>query len=216
MGRTDGDKKNWMVNFHAKLLASSASYMVGSADVTAIGAAVDSYSAALAVVSTATGRNPGTTAAKNDARDAAAAICRQYARLIKFNAGISDSAKIAAGIKPPVFLPVPRPCPLTAPTLSITAATNGAHTLLYSNDLDPTARRKPEGADGVVLFRAVATGAVTDDAQFQFYRKFTTRPMPVFFDPADNGKIATYYARWIGQRGDMSTPSPKISMAIAA
>jgi hypothetical protein len=96
------------------------------------------------------------------------------------------------------------------------AATNGAQTLLYGNDLEPETRRKPPGADGIVLFRAIANEPVSDPALFQFYRKYTTRPMPVFFEAGDRGKIASYYACWIGQRGDMSTPSATVSMAIAA
>jgi hypothetical protein len=205
-----------MLNFVAKLQANAGTYMVQGVDVTAISAAVDEFVDALAIVQTPDGRNPTTTASKNDKRASAQGICRQYVRLIKYNAGIDDEAKIAAGIKPPGTLPEPRPCPTSAPSLTIVAATNGAQTLLYGDPLDPEARRKPVGADGIILFRAIAAEPVTDPAQFQFYRKYTTRPMPVFFDEPDRGKIASYYAKWIGQRGDMSTPSAPVSMAIAA
>jgi hypothetical protein len=218
MGTSDNDKRAWMNNFVEKLSAPGGLgvYMITSADLAAISAAVADFAAALTVVQSSTGRNPGTTALKNDLRAAAQGICRQYARLIKWNAGIDDQAKIDAGIKPPVFGGEPRPCPLTAPGLSIVAATNGAQTLQYNDPLDPTARRKPLGADGIVLFRAIATAAATDIEQATFYRKYTTSPMPVFFDGPDRGKIATYFGRWIGQRGDMSTPSAPVSMAIAA
>jgi hypothetical protein len=216
MGSTDDDKRAWMLNFVAKLQAAEATYMVTGPDVTAISGAVDSFVAALTIVQQPDGRNKGTTANKNDALAAAVAICRQYARLIKYNAGISDQAKIDAGIKPPNSSSQPRPCPVSAPIISVIAATNGAQTLTYADSLDSDVRRKPEGADGIVLFRAVGTAPATNIDQAQFYRKYTTKPMPVFFDGEDNGKIATYYARWIGQRGDMSTPSAAVSMAIAA
>jgi hypothetical protein len=216
MGDTDADKRAWMLNFVAKLSASGSTYMVLAPDVAAISAAVDAFVAALTIVETPDGRNPGTTASKNNALAAAQGICRQYARLIKYNAGIDDQAKIDAGIRPTGTMPEPRPCPISAPGIQITAATNGAQTLTYSDPLDPTARRKPVGADGLVLFLAIGETAATDISEAKFVRKYTTSPMPVFFDGADRGKIATYWARWIGQRGDMSTPSNPISMAIAA
>jgi hypothetical protein len=216
MGSTDDAKRAWMQNLVAKLSAPMGVYMVSAADVSAISAAVDDFIAKLAVVQTPDGRNKTTTAQKNDARAGAIAICAQFVRLIKSNAGIDDAAKIAAGINPGNTLPEPRPCPLAAPGLSITAATNGAQTLAYSNPLEPTSRRKPLGAEGVMVFRAIADEPVTDIAQASFYRLFSTTPMPVFFDAPDNGRIATYFARWVGKRGDMSTPSAPVSMAIAA
>jgi len=216
MGDTDNAKRAWMENFVAKLTASGSVYMVQPADVTAISAAVSSFVSALTVVQQPDGKTPGNTASKNNARAAAVAICRQYARLIKWNAGIDDQSKIDAGIKPPHFAPEPRPCPLSAPVLSIVAATNGAQTLTYSDSLDPNARRKPEGAEGIVLFRAIAPEAVSDIEEAKFYRMYTTTPMPVFFESSDRAKIATYFARWVGRRGDMSTPSAPVSMAIAA
>jgi len=216
MGSTEAAKLAWMDNFVDVLQASGATYMVGSGDVAAIAAAVQSFSTARDIALAPSTRNKGTVANKNDLLVAAVAICRQYARMIKYNAGIDDQAKIDAGIKPPTTQPEPRPCPLSAPTIAIIAATNGAQTLTYADSLDPDARRKPLGADGLVLFRAIGTAPVTDVSQFQFYRKYTTKPMPVFFEQAENGKIATYYGRWIGQRGDMSTPSAMVNMAIAA
>src|SRR5688572_3550970 len=141
MGITDDARRAWMLNFVAKLTASGSVYMVQPGDVASISAAVSSFVAALTVVQQPDGRTPGNTATKNDARAAAVAICRQFARLIKWNAGIDDQSKIDAGIKPPHFAPEPRPCPLSAPTLSIVAATNGAQTLTYGDSLDPSTKR---------------------------------------------------------------------------
>src|SRR5687767_15416847 len=121
MGRTDNSKRAWMNTFVAKLSAAGGAgiYMVTTADVSAISAAVDQFVDALAIVETPDGRNRGTTASKNDFRAAAQGICRQYARMIKWNAGIDAQAKIDAGIKPPVFGGDPVACPLGAPAQSI-------------------------------------------------------------------------------------------------
>ena len=114
MGSSDDDKRAWMVNFVAKLSASMGVYMVSTPDVNAISAAVDDFIAKLTVVQSPDGRNKTTTAQKNDSRAGAVAICGQYVRLIKSNAGIDDSAKISAGINPGNTIPEPRPCPLSA------------------------------------------------------------------------------------------------------
>jgi hypothetical protein len=217
MGTSDAAKLTWMQGFKGALQANPSAYFVGSADLASIMMAIDAFAAALAISSAVGTRTKTTISLKDDLRSAAAAICRQYVRLIKWNAGISDQAKIDAGIKPPtIIVGEDRACPVSSPIISVTAATNGAHTLTYVDSLDQYVRRKPAGADGLLLFRAIAAAPVTDVSQMHLYRKYTTSPMPVFFDAPENGKIASYVGRWIGQRGDMSTPSPAVSMPIAA
>lgn len=217
MGGTDAAKLAWMETFVSVLTASPSTYFVGSADVASISAAVQQFAAAMTVIAAPGTKTKTTVSLKNDLKDAAQAICRQYARMIKYNAGISDQAKINAGIKPPtIIIAESRDCPVSAPIIAVTAATNAAHTVTYVDSLDQHVRRKPLGADGLLLFRAVGAAPVTDITQMQLYRKYTTSPMPVFFDAPDNGKVASYIGRWIGQRGDMSNPSTAISMPIAA
>jgi len=191
-------------------------YQVSQPDADAISAAVNEFVEKYEIWHNPATRTPGSLEAKDAAKFSALGICRVFYKQIQINNGISDEAKVDIFVTPLSNARTPRPCPVSPPTLSVVAATNGAQTLLYGSDLDPEARRKPPGADGIVLFRAIAATPVSDPALFQFYRKYTTRPMPVFFDEADRGKIASYYAKWIGQRGDMSTPSATVSMAIAA
>src|SRR5688500_11996318 len=170
MGGTESAKRAWMINFVAKLSAPGGTglYQVTTADVSAVSAAVADFVAKLAVCESPD-RTKSDTVAKNDSLAAAQGICRQYARLIKWNAGIGDTAKTQAGIKPPVFGGESRSCPVGAPSLDVIAATNGAQPLNYGDPLDPTARRKPLGADGIVLFVAIAETAVTDIDQAKFY-----------------------------------------------
>jgi hypothetical protein len=198
------------------IAANISLYQVTQPDSDAISAAVNEFVDKYEIWNNPATRNVDSLNDKNAAKASALGICRVFYRQIQINNGIDDGAKEVIFVTPLSNTRTPRPCPVSPPTLSVVAATNGAQTLLYGDPLDPEARRKPEGADGIVLFRAIAATPVTDPAQFHFYRKYTTRPMPVFFDEADRGKIASYYAKWIGQRGDMSTPSATVSMAIAA
>ncbi len=208
--------RNQLPVFAGGIAGNIALYQVSQPDSDAISAAVNLFVAKYTICTDPTTRTVDTINEKNAAKSSALGICRVFYRQIQFNNGISDAAKEAINVTPISNTRTPRPCPLTAPTLTLVAATVGAQTLGYADSIDLGPRRKPAGADGIVLFRAIAAAPVTDPAQFQFYRKFTTRPMPVFFDQGDGGKIATYYARWIGVRGDMSTPSAMVNMAIAA
>ena len=216
MGGSDDAKRDWLVNFSNVVGASAGTYMLSSADVSAIATQVGAYVTALGIARGELTRNKTTVAQKNDQRDAAVAMCRQYAKLIKYNGGIDAAAKIAAGIKPPSNTVEPVECPMSSPVVVAVAATNGAHTLGYKDSIDLTARAKPFGAVDLLLFRTIGTAAATDPEAAKFVGKFTRNPMAVTFDAADNGKIATYFARWSSRRGGMSNWSAPESMAIAA
>jgi hypothetical protein len=50
----------------------------------------------------------------------------------------------------------------------------------------------------------------------QFYGKFTRNPINVEFSETDDGKMATYYARWASVRGETGPWSLPATMRIAA
>jgi hypothetical protein len=206
----------WMETFSDGLNADPGKYMVSVADAAATAVAVQSFGDALAISSNPATRTSVTVAAKDDARTSAEQICRQFAILIKYNNGISDPDKIAIGVKPVNNSREPVECPQTSPILSIIAATPGAQTLRYADSMTPDSAAKPFGATELQLFVAVEEDAVADPAQAKFIGKFTKNPMSVDFAPTDNGKQATYFARWSSRRGEVGPWSLPISMSIAA
>ena len=82
--------------------------------------------------------------------------------------------------------------------------------------MTPDSPAKPFGATELQLFRTIGTAPATDPEQAQFYGKFTKNPVGVAFQPADNGKQATYFARWASRRGEVGPWSAPVSLAIAA
>src|SRR4051812_5534410 len=90
----------WMQTFSAGITANPALYQLTAPDAVAIAAAVAGFDTALTTATNPATRTHVTVAAKDDARTAAQQICRQFAILIKFNAGISDPDKIAIGVRP--------------------------------------------------------------------------------------------------------------------
>ncbi|HEY7115789.1 MAG TPA: hypothetical protein VH475_04330 [Tepidisphaeraceae bacterium] len=206
----------WMQAFAAGIAANPPLYMLTTPDATAISAAVSAFDTALAASSNPATRTPVTIAAKDGARAAGESICRQFAILIKYNAGVSDPDKIAIGVRPVNPAREPIDCPQTSPLLNVIAATPGQQTLRYADSMTPDSPAKPFGASELQLFVAIGTAAVTDPAQATFYGKFSRNPVAVDFAAADNGKQATYFARWASRRGQTGPWSLPVTMAIAA
>jgi hypothetical protein len=216
MGTTDNEIRLWLLQFAACLMADHGKYFVSEADAITVNAAVQAYDVAYGLANTEETRTKAVVNAKDVSRNSAMKICQVFAGLIKGNVGISDEDKILAGV--PLINPnrEQRNCPQSALTVSVAAATQGAHTLNYINTLDTTKKAKPFGATEVELFVHIGATAISSATEARFYRKFTTNPMLVVFEPEDNGKIASYFARWAGRRGDTGPYSAGVSMPIAA
>jgi hypothetical protein len=213
----DEDARAWFVTFIFVLSQNKALYQVSDADCVAIQAAVDAYTAALAALNVPGGRTPLATDLKTETRAAAEQICRQYAQMIRLNAGISDQAKLNLQINLVNNSRVPLPDPTSYPVLNIVGSMNGSMTLEYSDSLEPDKKKRPVGAARLELFVAIAAGPVTDPAEAKYLGSFTRQPIGVPFAHADNGKTATFFARWAGTRSGVCGPwSVPVSMTIAA
>jgi len=208
--------RTWAENFAAGISAAPALYMLTAANATSIQGVVDDFVAALTTSSNEATRTKATIIAKDDARAIAETLCRQYAMLIKDNVGITDSDKVNIGVRPINPNREPIECPQTSPLLAILGNTPGSQTLRYADTNTPDSRAKPFGASELQLFRAIATEEPAPLASAQFYGKFTKNPIAVQFAEADDGKIATYYARWASVRGEVGPWSLPASMRIAA
>jgi hypothetical protein len=212
----DAQALAWMQNFAAKMTANPATYMISPAEAAGIANAVDEFAAAYADALDPEQRTPVAVAIKDEARNAAEQLCRQYATLIKFNAGIGDPDKIAAGVRPVNPNRNPIECPQTAPKINVVAATLGVHTLKFADSLTEESGAKPFGASELQLFVAIGDQPIFNVDDARFYNKFTRNPLAVAFAHQYNGKQATYFSRWAGRRGDVSPWSNPVSMAIAA
>jgi hypothetical protein len=213
---TDAGFRNWATVFASKLTANPALYMLTPAQAASVQAAVDDFVAKYQVAIDPEQRTKGVIVTKDNARAAAETLCRQYAMLIKENTGISDDDKINAGVRPINPNREPIECPVTPPLLDILGNTPGAQTVVYADSTTPDSKAKPFGASELQLFLAVTDedNATIADALFQ--GKYTTNPIGVDFSSEQNQKIATYWARWAGRRGDVGPFSLPVSMAIAA
>lgn len=206
----------WMQTFSNGIAANPGMYQLSGADSSAIAGVVSAYDTALQIAAEPTTRTPITVANKDAARNSAKQLCRQYAMMIRPNGGISDAGKQAIGIRPINPDREPIPCPGTSPLLSVVASTQGAQTVKYVDALNPDISAKPFGATEVQLFLHVADTSSSNPNDAKFLGKYTKNPIVVAFDATQNGKQATYFARWASRRGDVGPWSAAATLAIAA
>jgi len=215
--RDDRGALDWMNNLAAKLSASPGVYAIGEAELANLQAVVEAYATALAVTLAPDGRNPGSTTNKDMARGVAARTCRQAAAQIRVNGGITPQEKIDAGIRPPrQGAGQPTDPPTTSPTMTIVGATPGSQTLQYADSMTPHRRAKPGRNLQLQLFMHVGPAATKDADAARYQGSYTRGPIGVGFDPADDGAVATYFARWVDNRGRAGPWSLPVSMRIAA
>jgi len=213
---SDEGFRTYANNFASNISADPGLYMLSVAQAASIQTAVDQFDAAFVTANNELTRTKPTITAQDNARSIAETMIRQYAAMIKPNTGITDDDKLAIGVRPINPNREPVECPQTSPLLSILGNTPGSQTLRFADTNSPDSRAKPHGASELQLFRAVGTVESAPLADAQFYGKFTKNPIPVEFDETDDGKMATYYARWASARGETGPWSLPISMRIAA
>jgi len=130
---------------------------------------------------------------------------------------VSDKDKIAIGVRPINRGRSRINCPQTSPAIAIIAATPFQHTLRFKDSIALGERAgKPFGATQLQLFVAIGEERAADREQAKLCGCYTRNPIGVSFTSADDGKFATYYARWVSQRGEFGNWSSPVSMRIAA
>ena len=212
----EAEALGWMQTFASGIQANFATYGLVLADSNTISNAVNLFAAARAIAIDPAQRTPVALNEKDEARNDAEVICRQYAQQIKLNAGVSDSDKIAIGIRPINEDRSPRPVPDSSPLLNVLGATPGSQTVRFSDSATPDSAAKPLGAECIQLFVAIKDAATVNEDDGQFYGAFSRNPIAVGFAPEDDGKMATYFARWANNRGEVGPWSLAVSMRIAA
>lgn len=197
----DADLNNWLLNFGSLLTAAPATYGLTAPDAVIVAASIALWSPAYAAAINPATRTAPTVAQKDAQRAATEATVRPYAQRISRNAAVDPLDKVAIGVNLPNSTPVPIPPPTTFPQLSFIAATPLAHSLRYQDSGLGAGKAKPFGAIGLEVWRAVGTAPAVDPSACTYYGTFTKCPFSTSFDPAQIGKIATYFARWITRSG---------------
>lgn len=118
-------------------------------------------------------------------------------------------------VREPRAKPRPVACPQTSPLINIMGIAPGSHTLRFADSRTPYSGAKPFGATELQVFVAISDKAEAQISEARYYGKFTKNPAIIEFDARHDGKIATYYARWVSRRGENGPWSLPVVMRIA-
>jgi hypothetical protein len=212
----EADLDTWLANFKTLIAATPTSYGLVAADGTAITNAFNAWHTAYLAAVNPTTRTKATVTTKNEQKAIVLGVVRGYATVIRANAAVSDALKIGIGLHVHDTAPSPVPTPSTYPMLTLSGMGVGQQDLRAADQATPAKRAKPTGVAGMLLFRHVGTAPATDPTQCEFLGFASRTEFTSHFDSADNGKTATYFARWTNSKGEMGPWSPAASMPIAA
>ncbi len=214
--RQDAAALAWMRTFASGIESSPSEYAVTASDAVAIRNAVDAFGIALGNVSDPETKTRVSVLTKKQAREAAESICRRFASIIKVNQAVSDTNKIAIGVRPLNRERTRIDCPQSSPLISVIGCTPGAQIVRYRDTWTPQSSAKPFGATELQLFVAISDEAFASRDEAKLVGKFTKNPVSVKFTAPDGGKRATYYGRWVSRRGETGPWSVPVSLHIAA
>ena len=212
----DADLDAWANNFKTLIAATPTNYGLTAADGTAISNSFNAWHTAFLNATNPTTRTRATVAAKNDQKRLMLGVLRGYAATIRANAAVTPALKIGLGLHVRDAGPTPVPAPSSYPMVSVAGLGQGLQQLRAADQFAPNRRARPTGTAGLLLFRAIATEPVSEPTQAQFLSFVTRAEFTATFNPADNGKTATYFARWTNAKGEVGPWGPATSMPIAA
>lgn len=212
----DAELDPFLNNFQTRIAAAPASYGLVAGDATVITGTYNAWHAAFVAATNPATRTHTTIAAKDAQRILTVDIVRTYANTIRANTAVSDSLKLDLGLNVHDTIPSPVPPPSTYPILAISGAGPLMQDLRAADQSTPTRRAKPHGAAGLLVFRAIGTTPASDPGAAPFLGFVTRAEFNSSFSSADDGKVATYFARWTNAKGEVGPWSAPVSMRIAA
>jgi hypothetical protein len=203
-------------NFQTLIAGNPTSYALTVTDATAITTSYTSWHAAFLAATNPTTRTRATIATRNLQKTNVMNVVRSYAATIRANHAVTDALKIGLGIHVRDATPTPVPPPSTAPVLSLLNQGIGTQVVHAADETTPNKRARPAGTIGMVLFRTIADDAAPNPDGTQFVTLLMRPDFTASLDPADNGKTATYFARWSNSRGELGPWSEGLVARIAA
>lgn len=198
----DVDLVTWADNFAALITADPATYGLTAGDASTIQGLVDTWDTAYFDAVNPSTRTPMTVADKNTAKLAMLPVVRAYASQIRLNPGVTNADKVALGLNLPNNSPAPIPAPATMPVITV-VQNQPLRTLLKFRDelASPTSRAKAPGSIGLELHATVGTAPADDPDASPYRGTFSKVPFFIDWDPADAGKVVTFFGRWINRAG---------------
>lgn len=176
----------------------------------------DDEAAALAALRTTWGTNYGAhltaqnaattaTQAKTDARDPLEARIRALAGRFQSSETITDTQRKAMKIPVHATTRTRVAVPTTKPVATIDTSRRLSHILNFRDEAKPKSKAKPDGVAYCEVWSKIGGPPPTSPDELSYEGNETSSPKLVEHAPADAGKTAYYWLRWVNTR---SEPGP--------
>jgi hypothetical protein len=220
----DGEFAYMALNFARNIARDAARFSLSSNDAEEISRAVAEFREGLAVALRKSTRTQVTIMRKDELRQKAERVVREYGNVIRANRAIDPIDKMRIGVKERPARLKERSCPQTRPLLSFirstgeSGSTGGQHVLRFGEGIDPRTlkmraptRAKPPGVARIELFvELVPEGEPTPShpgemsgGRLWYLGSFSRNPIEVAFPVPATSMLVVYWARWAGANNDV-------------
>jgi hypothetical protein len=209
----DAEVVQWGRNYSDLLTDDPPRYGLSAADALIVQTQFDIFNASYERATDPSTRTIVTVADKDGEKLTFLQLARQYAAIIRANAGVSDEDKTALGLHIPDPTPTPIPPPTTYPTVSILLLGSGEMQLFIADQLTPDIKAKPAGVAGCLLFRKFAATRPTDMVGALLHRVITRADTVLDTSDVPPGNFIAFQGQWFNKKGQIGPIGPVVSFA---
>lgn len=195
---TREEKYRWIETFHTSFVANAAGLGFGPADIAALNALWTPFDGSHQDLQPKENAWRAALAAFRDDEAALLVKIRRLAASIQSNPAVSDELRSVMGLTIRKTRRSPNPVPVTTPVGEIDNSQRLQHRLRF-RDAGAANKRKPHGVRGCEIWCVIGPEPL-GPAQARYLGTATRSPFIAAFNPADAGKTAHHYLRWVNTR----------------
>src|SRR5438876_1532576 len=214
--RSDADFSDWLHNFITYANANLAALGLTAGDMTPVQTAATDFDTAMAANDAMQAQAQGTRATKDGNRGAAEDLTRTLVARIQAEPNVTDAQRNSLGITVRSTTRTAVGAPTSKPVATVDTSQRLQHTIAFVDELTPTSRAKPDGAQGCEIWVKVDGPPPADASQLNYLATDTRTPYVAEFDGSQAGKIAYYMLRWVSTRGETGPWSQTVSATITS
>ena len=202
----------WSNTFLNYFLANTVSLGFTVADGTALTAVWTPYSDAYTALTPAENTYRAAVGNLDETGSAFITDVRALVAQIQANPAVTDETRTAAGLPVRSTTRTAVGVPTTRPVAEVDASQRLQHQINF-RDQGATTKAKPEGVRGCEIWVVIGPGPASV-ADARYLGTDTATPYLAAFEPADAGKSAHYFTRWVNTRNQPGPWSETVTATI--
>ena len=213
--RTEAEFNNWQVNLVSIVTENATAWSIPAEQVTALVALQTTWTTAYAKASNKQNRTAADVLVKNKAGDDFKKGLRNFVQLwLARNPLVADADRVRMVITVYTGSRTPVPAPDTAPIGTIDFSVRLQHVITFYDQEAAHSNAKPKGVSGCEIYLKVDGDAPVSVDEMQFQGICSASPFVQKFKPAQVGKTAWYWLRWVNSKGETGPWSIPVSAMV--